>query len=139
MSEGDEKYKLGELTSDMAAVKRSQSEMRSDIKEVRADQKEIIHKIDAINAVSVERWEKRNAYVDKTFAAHNVRIESLEDSLKTWQESTFSRILAFLDKTAVQVIGFAVFAVLLAAIIISAQKSAEYGELIREFQSKVQQ
>jgi len=92
MTEGDEKYKLGELTSDMSAVKNSQAEMKIDIKEVRHDQKEIISKIDSINSVSVERWEKRNKFVDEKFMAHNLRIEALEDINRLRDSSVWTKI-----------------------------------------------
>lgn len=85
MTEGDEKYKLGELTADMAAVKR-------DIVDIKAGQKEILHKIDAINAVSVERWEKRNKYVDDKFSAHERRFEALEDINKLRDSSIWTKI-----------------------------------------------
>lgn len=132
MTDVDEKYKLGELTADMAAVKR-------DIVDIKAGQKEILHRLDNLSVVSVERWEKRNAHVDKTFAAHNVRIESLEDSITAWRNSTANKILVFLDKTAVQIIGTAIFGLLVVSIFYYVQKLSEYGEVMREFQSKVQQ
>ena len=85
MTEGDEKYKLGELTADMAAVKR-------DIVDIKEGQKEIINKIDAINAVSVERWEKRNKYVDDKFTEHERRFEALEDINKLRDSSIWTKI-----------------------------------------------
>ena len=85
MTEGDEKYKLGELTADMAAVKR-------DIVDIKEGQKEIINKIDAINAVSVERWEKRNKYVDDKFTEHERRFEALEDINKRRDSSIWTKI-----------------------------------------------
>ena len=44
--QGDEKYKLGELTADMAAVKR-------DIVDIKAGQKEILHRLDNLSVVSL--------------------------------------------------------------------------------------
>ena len=85
MTEGDEKYKLGELTADMAAVKR-------DIVDIKEGQKEIINKIDAINAVSVERWEKRNKYVDDKFTEHERRFEALEEINKLRDSSIWTKI-----------------------------------------------
>lgn len=85
MTDGDEKYKLGELTADMAAVKR-------DIVDIKVGQKEIINKIDAINAVSVERWEKRNKYVDDKFSEHERRFEALEDINKLRDSSIWTKI-----------------------------------------------
>lgn len=98
MTDGDEKYKLGELTADMAAVKR-------DVVEIKTNQKEIIAKIDSINAVSVERWEKRNKYVDDKFSAHGLRIEALEDINKLRESSIWTKIGRAFEKNLVNYIG----------------------------------
>ena len=70
--QGDEKYKLGELTADKAAVKR-------DIFDIKAGQKEILHRLDNLSVVSLERQGKRNAHVDARFDANEARLEALED------------------------------------------------------------
>lgn len=98
MTEGDEKYKLGELTADMAAVKR-------EVLEIKATQKEIIAKIDNINAVSVERWEKRNKYVDDKFSAHERRFEALEDINKLRDSSIWTKIGRAFERNLVNYIG----------------------------------
>ena len=98
MTEGDEKYKLGELTADMAAVKR-------DVVEIKTNQKEIIQKLDSINAVSVERWEKRNKYVDDKFSAHDLRIEALEDINRLRESSIWTKIGRAFEKNLVNYIG----------------------------------
>ena len=106
MTEGDEKYKLGELTADMAAVKR-------DIVDIKAGQKEIINKIDAINAVSVERWEKRNKYVDDKFTEHERRFEALEDINKLRDSSIWTKIGVSFEANFIKFVaaGLLVFAI----------------------------
>lgn len=98
MTDGDEKYKLGELTADMAAVK-------SDVLEIKVTQKEIIAKIDNLNAVSVERWEKRNKYVDDKFSEHEQRFEALEDINKLRESSIWTKIGRAFEKNLVNYIG----------------------------------
>jgi len=98
MTDGDEKYKLGELTADMAAVKH-------DILEIKATQREIIQKIDNIHAVSVERWEKRNKYVDDKFSEHDLRIEALEDINKLRDSSIWTKIGRAFERNLVNYIG----------------------------------
>lgn len=98
MTEGDEKYKLGELTADMAAVKR-------DIVDIKAGQKEIIKKLDNVNAVSVERWEKRNKYVDDKFSEHERRFEALEDINKLRESSIWTKIGRAFEKNLINYIG----------------------------------
>lgn len=106
MTEGDEKYKLGELTADMAAVKR-------DIVDIKEGQKEIINKIDAINAVSVERWEKRNKYVDDKFTEHERRFEALEDINKLRDSSIWTKIGVSFEANFIKFVaaGLLVFAI----------------------------
>ena len=106
MTEGDEKYKLGELTADMAAVKR-------DIVDIKEGQKEIINKIDAINAVSVERWEKRNKYVDDKFTEHERRFEALEEINKLRDSSIWTKIGVSFEANFIKFVaaGLLVFAI----------------------------
>ena len=106
MTEGDEKYKLGELTADMAAVKR-------DIVDIKEGQKEIINKIDAINAVSVERWEKHNKYVDDKFTEHERRFEALEDINKLRDSSIWTKIGVSFEANFIKFVaaGLLVFAI----------------------------
>jgi len=84
MTDGDEKYKLGELTADMAAVK-------GDVLEIKVTQKEIIKKLDNINAVSVERWEKRNSVVDKRFESIEGQLTILKTARLLENNSFFTR------------------------------------------------
>jgi len=98
MTDGDEKYKLGELTADMAAVKR-------DIVDIKAGQKEILHRLDNLSVVSVERWEKHNAKVDARFDSHNARLEALEDISKLRDSSIWTKIGKAFEKNLVNYIG----------------------------------
>lgn len=106
MTDGDEKYKLGELTADMAAVKH-------DVLEIKATQKEIIQKLDNINAVSVERWEKRNKYVDDKFSEHERRFEALEGINKLRDSSIWTKIGISFEANFVKFVaaGLLVFAI----------------------------
>jgi len=98
MTDGDEKYKLGELTADMAAVK-------VDVLEIKVTQKEIIYKIDNINAVSVERWEKRNASVDKKFLETDKAITALQ-AINTLRDSNiWVRIANAFETNLIKYIG----------------------------------
>jgi len=98
MTDGDEKYKLGELTADMAAVK-------VDVLEIKVTQKEIIYKIDNINAVSVERWEKRNAYVDKKFLETDKAIKALQDINTLRDSNIWVRIANAFETNLIKYIG----------------------------------
>ena len=132
MTEGDERYKLGELTADMAAVKH-------DVEEIKADQKEIIAKIDNLKAVTVERWEKRNKYVDDMFAAHDLRLKSLEDTQRIDEASIWFKVRKFLDKEMVRVFGLAIMGVLVASLFYYVQKSSDYADTLKEVQKAINQ
>lgn len=114
----DEKYKLGELTADMAAVK-------GDVLEIKVTQKEIIQKLDSINAVSVERWEKRNKYVDSELGDIKTRLDAIEDDKKLELNSAWYKIRLFVDSAFVKLFGAAIFGVILVAFMYYAQKIIE--------------
>lgn len=128
MTDGDEKYKLGELTADMAAVKR-------DIVDIKAGQKEILHRLDNLSVVSVERWEKRNAKVDARFDAHEARLEALEDFVDRESDSILTKVRGFVSSTVVKIVGGMVIVLLGLAIMYYVQKTGEYGEMIRNIQA----
>lgn len=96
MTDGDEKYKLGELTADMAAVK-------GDVLEIKVTQKEIIQKLDNINAVSVEVWQNRNTHVDEVFTRHNKRLVALEEDKRLRDASLSKKIADGFESRIVQV------------------------------------
>ena len=96
MTDGDEKYKLGELTADMAAVK-------VDVLEIKVTQKEIIQKLDNINAVSVEVWQARNTHVDDVFTKHNKRLIALEEDKRLRDASLSKKIADGFESRIVQV------------------------------------
>ena len=96
MTDGDEKYKLGELTADMAAVK-------VDVLEIKVTQKEIIQKLDSINAVSVEVWQNRNAHVDDVFTKHNKRLIALEEDKRLRDASLSKKIADGFESRIVQI------------------------------------
>lgn len=96
MTDGDEKYKLGELTADMAAVKR-------DVVEIKTNQKEIIQKLDNINAVSVEVWQNRNTHVDDVFTKHNKRLIALEEDKRARDASLSKKIADGFESRIVQI------------------------------------
>jgi len=132
MKDPDEKYKLGELTADMAAVKQSQAEMKVDVKEVRHDQKEIITKIDNINAVSTERWEKRNAYVDQKFGQHDTRIEALE-TLNTLREaSIWMKLGKSFETKLVNYVGAAIIVFVLSIAYVTLKADVERNSAVIE-------
>ena len=130
MTSDSSEYKLGELTSDMAAVKR-------DIIEIKAGQKEILQRINNLSAVTVERWEKRNAYVDKKFAEHEAAIEALQEYNKTERNSVFYKIREFIGNTAVKVIGVSLFGLMAVAVLYYVQRTSEYTDLIKNYEAKV--
>lgn len=127
MTDGDEKYKLGELTADMAAVKR-------DIVDIKAGQKEILHRLDNLSVVSLERWEKRNAKVDAHFDANETRLEALEDFVDRESDSILTKVRSFVSSTVVKIVGGIVIVLLGLAIMYYVQKTGEYGEMIRNIQ-----
>lgn len=129
MTEGDEKYKLGELTADMAAVKH-------DVLEIKATQKEIITKLDNMNAVTVERWEKRNAAVDARLQAHNDRLEKLEECQRIERQTSWYKLRQFIDNTVVKVVGSAIFGMVLIAVIYYVQQSNEYAHILQDLQQR---
>ena len=96
MTDGDEKYKLGELTADMAAVK-------VDVLEIKVTQKEIIQKLDNINAVSVEVWQNRNTHVDDVFTKHNKRLIALEEDKRLRDASLGKKIADGFESRIVQI------------------------------------
>ena len=132
MGDNSPEYKLGELTSDMAAVKR-------DIIEIKAGQKEILQRINNLSAVTVERWEKRNAYVDEKFAEHETAIEALQEYNKTERNSVFYKIREFIGNTAVKVIGVSLFGLMAVAVLYYVQRTSEYTDLIKHYEAKVKQ
>ena len=109
MTDGDEKYKLGELTADMAAVK-------VDVLEIKVTQKEIIQKLDNINAVSVEVWQNRNAHVDDVFTKHNKRLIALEED-KRLRDVSLSKKIA--DGFECRIVQIAVALIIAGAIFIA--------------------
>ena len=127
MTEGDEKYKLGELTADMAAVKR-------DIVDIKAGQKEILHRLDNLSVVSLERWEKRNAKVDARFDANEARLEALEEFVDRESDSILAKVRGFVSSTVVKIVGGMVIVLLGLAIMYYVQKTGEYSEMIRNIQ-----
>ena len=96
MTDGDEKYKLGELTADMAAVK-------GDVLEIKVTQKEIIQKLDNLNAVSVGVWQARNAHVDDVFTKHNKRLIALEEDKRLRDASLSKKIADGFESRIVQI------------------------------------
>ena len=130
MTEGDEKYKLGELTADMAAVKH-------DIVDIKAGQKEILQRIDNLHVVTVERWEKRNAYVETKLGEHSAAIEALQEYYRLEHESMFYKIREFIGKTAVKVIGASLFGLMVVAVLYYLQRTNEYAEMMKDYQAKV--
>lgn len=132
MTEGDEKYKLGELTADMAAVKR-------DIVDIKSSQKEILHRLDNLHVVSVEQWEHRNAYVDKALGEHTEAIKSLQEYNRLERNSMWYKVRQFVGNTAVKVIGASLFGVMVIAVLYYVQKSAEYGDMMKDFQARIKE
>ena len=130
MSETSSAYKLGELTSDMAAVKR-------DITDIKAGQKEILQRIDNLHVVTVERWEKRNAYVDTKLGEHDAAIEALKEYNRLERNSMFYKIREFIGKTAVKVIGASLFGLMVVVVLYYVQRTTEYGEMMKAYQIKV--
>lgn len=128
MTEGDEKYTLGVLTADMAAVKR-------EVGEIKLSQHEIITKIDNFNAVTVERWEKRNSYVDGKLKDHEYRLNALEEARMLDTNSSWYKVLKFLDNSLVKAIGVSLFGVILIALLYYAQQSSEYGQIIKDMKA----
>lgn len=127
MTEGDEKYKLGKLEAGVEAV-------QGDVAEIKTTQKEIIHKLDNISAVSVERWEKRNKHVDAMFSEDRARIADLEEARRLYLSSPWYKVRAFIDSSMVKIVGGALVSLLIVAVLYYVQKTAEYGDLIRDVQ-----
>ena len=132
MKDGDEKYKRGELTADMAAVKR-------DITDIKVGQKEILKRIDNLQVVTVERWEKRNAYVDTKFGEHSAAIEALQEYNRLERNSMFYKIRQFIGNTAIKVIGASLFGLMVVAALYYLQRTSEYAEMMKDYQAKVKQ
>jgi len=130
MTDGDEKYKLGELTADMAAVKR-------DIVGIKEGQKEILHRLDNLHVVAVERWEKRNAYVDTELGEHAAAIEALQEYNRLERNSMFYKIRQFIGNTAIKVIGASLFSLMVVAVLYYVQRTNEYAEMMKDYQTKV--
>lgn len=126
----DEKYKLGELTADMAAVKR-------DIVDIKSGQKEILHRMDNLHVVTVERWEKRNAYVDAKFGEHSTAIEALEEYNRLERNSMFYKVRQFIGNTAIKVVGASLFGLMVIAVLHYVQRTGEYTEMMKDCQAKV--
>jgi len=81
------------------------TEQTLELVDIKESQKEILHRLDNLSVVSVERWEKHNAKVDARFNAHGLRIEALEDINKLRDSSIWTKIGRAFEKNLVNYIG----------------------------------
>ncbi len=122
----------------MAAVKGDVQEIKADLKESKrehkAGQREIIKRIDGLSAVTVERWEARNEYVDGQLSDHEIRIQAMEKRHTIEDNAISSKLRLFIEREIVKIIGISIIGVLLVSVFYYVNQSSNYSGVINRGQ-----